>query len=244
MAGMDALVPRRRWFWPTPAWLVYGAAAATGVLFASERWRWFPVHYQKGWPVLLAVAVVGAVLVLIPAWLLAALLFWRRVQFGLRTLLVFVTLCAVVCSWFSVRLREARRQAIAVKAVGEKLGGVVNYDWEYDNDGNLLTNAIAPGPERLRGLLSVDFFADVEGLFVFFPDVPDAGLPDIESLTRLRYLRLGYDRFPKQIELDGVGLIDLRHLDPGEPDVTDEGLKKLHRAFPECQIYVHDHRRY
>ena len=95
---MDAKVAARRWYHPTPAWLVYGALAATGVLAAAERvpLRWFGFYYYKGWPVLLAVAVVGAVLILLPAWMLVALAFRRRVQFELRTLMVFVTLCAVV----------------------------------------------------------------------------------------------------------------------------------------------------
>jgi hypothetical protein len=52
MAGMDASAAKRRWYHPTPAWLVWGAAVATGVLYACERWRWLPVDYQKGWPVL------------------------------------------------------------------------------------------------------------------------------------------------------------------------------------------------
>src|SRR6516225_5453283 len=102
MARMDAFAAKRRWYHPAPAWLVYGAAVATGVLFACERGRWFPVHYQKGWPVLIAVAVVAAVLILILAWMLVALLFRRRAQFDLRTLLVFVALCAAVCSWLTV----------------------------------------------------------------------------------------------------------------------------------------------
>ena len=124
---MDASAAKRRWFWPTPAWLVWGAAAATGVLFACERWRWFPVAYQKGWPVVVAVAVVAAVLILILAWMLVALVFRRRVQFGLRTLLVFVTLCAVVCSWLAVRIKQARRQAEAVAATRQKLDAGVRY---------------------------------------------------------------------------------------------------------------------
>lgn len=96
MGGMEANVAARRWYCPTPAWLVWGAVVATGLLLASERWRWFFLGQHKGYAVLAAVAVVGAVLVLIPAWMLAGLLFRRRAQFGLRTLLVLVALCACV----------------------------------------------------------------------------------------------------------------------------------------------------
>lgn len=96
MTGKDAKDARRRWFLPTPAWLVYGAVVATGVLFVCERWRWSFFGQRKGYAVLLALGVVAAVVVLIPAWMLVTLLFRRRAQFGLRTLLVFVSLCAGV----------------------------------------------------------------------------------------------------------------------------------------------------
>ena len=117
-----------RWFSPTPAWLVYCAAAATGVLLASERWRWFYFNQHKGWTILLAMGVVGAVLVVLLAWMLVALMFRRRVLFGVSTLLVSVTVCAVVCSWLAAGLWQARRQAEAVAALSKKSlrsGGLV-----------------------------------------------------------------------------------------------------------------------
>ncbi len=91
---------------------------------------------------MLAVAVVGAVFVTTLAWMLAGLVFRRRVQFGLRTLLVFVTLCAVVCSWLAVRLREARRQAAAVATMREKFDAVAWYDWELDYSDYLVNTKV------------------------------------------------------------------------------------------------------
>ena len=42
LTGMDA-PEKRRWYCPTPGWLVLGSLAVTGLLFLSERWRWLPL---------------------------------------------------------------------------------------------------------------------------------------------------------------------------------------------------------
>ncbi len=244
MAGMEASIAKRRWFWPAPAWLVWGAAAATGVLFACERWRWFFLGQHKGYAVLAAVAVVGAVLVLIPAWMLGALLFRRRVQFGLRTLLVFVTLCAVVCSWLAVRIKQARRQAEAVAMMREKLGASLWYDWQYDDRAWPLSNPLPPGPGPVRKLLGVDFFAGVGMVWLRGPEATDAGLARLGGLTRLGGLSL----MGQQITDAGLsqlgGMTNLRELYLTDTQVTDEGVKKLHRVLPHCAIWVKDTRRY
>jgi hypothetical protein len=226
---MDASPPTRRQFYPAPAWLVYGALVATGVLAAAERWRWFPANYQKGWPVVLAVAVVGTAFLATLAWMLTAAIFRRRVQFGLRTLLVFVTLCAVVCSWFTVRLREARRQAEAVAAIQDRLRGVVWYDREFNDP-----SARPPGPALVRKLLGPDFFADVQWIRLESPQVTDAGLADLEPLKELKGLWIDAeitDTGLKHLE----GLTNLRDLFLFGK-VTYEGIKKLRRALPGCKI--------
>lgn len=162
---MDRPESKRRWYLPTPAWLVYGAAVATGVLYASEQfpWRSIGLNDHKGWSVLLAVAIVGVILILLPAWMLAALLFRRRVQFGLRTLLVFVALCAVVCSWLGVRIKQSRRQG---EVVG-RIKGITGVNVQYTVEFNLGTHQFdrgPPAPQPLVKLLGVDFFGNVEGL--------------------------------------------------------------------------------
>jgi hypothetical protein len=232
----DAKPGKRRWFLPTPAWLVFGAAVATGVLFAAERWRWFPDEYQKGWPVVLAVAVVAAVLILMPLWMIAAAMFRRRVQFGLRALLAFVTLSALVCGWLSVRIKEARQQAKVVATLQEKLHGAVYYDWGVNGRDELCFNPEPHVPALLEKLLGIDFFGDVQGYELKGVQVTDEALAGIDGLPRLKVLWL----ISNQITDAGLshleGLSDLRYLDLVHTKTTDEGLEKLKHALPNCRV--------
>lgn len=226
MNGMEANAATRRWYLSAPAWLVWGAALATGLLYAAERWR-FSIAYYKGWPVLLAVAVVGAVLLLIPAWMLAALLFRRRVRFGLRTLLVFVTLCAVVCSWLGVRIKQAGRQAEAVEAFGDGLRG-----FSY-------SPVPPPEAEPLRKVLGTFFFADVDELEIFDEQATNVDLAGLAVLKRVQVLKLYGDELTDASLRHLEGLTNLRVLHLVNTRVTDEGVKKLQHALPECKIKVY-----
>jgi hypothetical protein len=55
----------------------------------------------------------------------------RWFQYSLRTLLVFVTLCAIACSWLAVKIKQARQQREVVAEV-EKSDGWIYYDWQVD----------------------------------------------------------------------------------------------------------------
>ena len=59
-------------------------------------------------------------------------------------------------------MEAARRQREAVATI-EKVGGVVDYDWEYDEGRTtFLANAHPPGPPWLRGLLGDEFFTQFD----------------------------------------------------------------------------------
>ncbi len=89
--------PKPRWFHPTPAWLIAALLAVEGLLFLSERYRWPTWH--KGYAVLIAVAAVGVVFVVMLLWLIVALVFRRRFQFSIRSLLILVVVVALPFSW-------------------------------------------------------------------------------------------------------------------------------------------------
>ena len=123
---MEGTDPKRRWYRPAPAWLVYVSLAVTGLLFLSERWQWFWFNEHKGWTVLIAVAALGVFLLSILAWFIGALGFRRRFQFGLRTLLTLTLTVALPFAWLADDMQKARRQHGAATRLKE-LGGAFSY---------------------------------------------------------------------------------------------------------------------
>ena len=250
--GMDT--PEKRcWYCPTPGWLVYGSLAVTGLLFLSEKWRWFWFNEHKGWTVLIAVAGVGVVLGLMLLWWLVALVFRWRFQFGIRTLLVLMVAVALPFSWLAVEMKDAREQRATVRKV-ISAGASVGYASRYDACSNVWVNAPPSTPTWAKNLLGDDFFGivatayafsdeqlqlimnlhDVEGLGV--AGVSDASLESLKGFRQLRSLSFG----------DKVSAARLRHIrdliqitdlglywsDVGDSDLEQIGamthLQKLH----------------
>ena len=83
-----------RWYRLTPDRVVVAMLLAEGLLWLSERFRWFPFNQHKGWTVLIAVASVAAALLAMALWFLAAFVFRRRFQFSIRALLLLMVVVA------------------------------------------------------------------------------------------------------------------------------------------------------
>ncbi len=139
----------------------------------------------------------------------------RRFQFSLRTLLLFVTLCAIACSWFAVKMQPYWRQRKAVAEI-KKLGGNVywsseeetpwlwdDYVFRVDLNGTHITDA---------GLQHLAELSQLSGLNVEGTQVTDVGLEHLEEMSHLDWLRLSGTK------------------------VTNEGVKKLQKALPNCEI--------
>jgi hypothetical protein len=118
---------RCRWYRLTPDRFILGLLLLEGFLLLSEQSRWFAFDEHKGWTVLIAAASVALAIPLILLWCLVGLLFRQRVQFSLRSLLTFVLVCAVACSWLATEMRQARKQKETVEAI-EKADFYVYYD--------------------------------------------------------------------------------------------------------------------
>jgi hypothetical protein len=139
----------------------------------------------------------------------------RWFQFSLRALLLFVTLCAIACSWLAVKLRAVKREEAAAAAI-EKAGGSV------------LWNGNAPGPAWLRGVLGEHFFAHVlivgllEGA-----EVTDSTLEPLDAMNDLQRLDLEDANFTDAGLEHLQGLHELRELGLYGTNLTDAGLEKI-----------------
>ena len=97
LTGMADDLPTLRWYHLTPERLVLTLLVIEGLLWLSERFRCSP----KGWAVLIAVPSIGIALVLMLVWFAVAVVFRRRFQFSVRSLLVLTIAVALPFSWLT-----------------------------------------------------------------------------------------------------------------------------------------------
>ncbi|MBI1901071.1 MAG: hypothetical protein HYS13_08170 [Planctomycetia bacterium] len=184
----------------------------------------------------------------------------RWLRFSLRTLLVLMLLLSVALAWLRVEMKRAQEQAAMVRRIRE-MGGTVIYDHQmvyankfyrgsapaYDSKkeptGNELVRRLLGndfldkvvqvhfGPDSYftsRGMVvsyqpshltdeqlaQLDNLPDLEVVVLLEPDTTDAGLMHLAKFKSLRAIRL---RGAK---------------------ITDEAVRKLQAALPDCQITV------
>ncbi len=228
-----------RRFRPAPSGLVAGSLATTSLLWFSNRFGW-PV-WHKGYAVLAAVAVVGVAVLVMILWFAVALIFHRRFQYSIRSLLVLVLVVALLCSWLALEMRAAKRQKEAIGEI-QKSGVCVEYDWQVLR-GNSAVPATAkeeaPEPKWLCTLLGDDFFANVvaarrgvvatiDGSTTHFHLGGTAtALHHLKAFRQLRSLDLGGVRVA-DAELETIsGLTQLQFLYLRGTEITSTGLEHL-----------------
>ena len=196
-----------------------GLLALEGVLYLSEQFRWFAFNEHKGWTVLIAVAGVGAALLLALLWFAASLLFRLRFQFSIRSLLLLMLVVALPCSWLSWERRKAENQNRLVEWI-ENMHGRANYDCEVTGDGTHVQYWEPPATEALRNLLGIDFFADIVWVRLDNPavaaTVTDAELERLKGLTQLQELWLAdtqvTDAGLENLKNQGMRRVDFQRL--------------------------------
>jgi hypothetical protein len=215
---------RFRWFHLTPGKLLVILLVVEAILLLSERFRWFPFNEHKGWTVLIAVAAASVFLLFMLIWFIFALLFRRRFQFSIRSLLVLTVAVAIPCSWLAVEMKWAREQREAVEAI-RKAEGCVFYDYECDASFVITPNTAPPGSVWLRTLVGDDYFSNA--IFVTLSGT-DAELSQLEHLSQLQAIKLwtiedadagGFEHLK--------GLTTLHTLDFIGTHITDAGLKHI-----------------
>ena len=179
---------RSRWLHFSPDRFVVGQLLLLCLLWLSERYQWFGFDHLKGWMVLIALAGVGVTAVAMLLWWAGALIFARRFQFRIRTLLAFCLASSIAVSWFTVERDRAKWQKEAVEAISSS-GGGVEYDWQVELNRGLSTSSEPPGPEPLRKVLGDDFFAGVVSI-ESDNQIADARLEHFGTMNRLLSLIL------------------------------------------------------
>jgi Leucine-rich repeat (LRR) protein len=165
----------------------------------------------------------------------------RWYQYSLRTLLIIVTLFACLCSWFTVKLHQAKIQREAVEKI-EKARGIVFYDYQVDEDGYVVRsgtlpidvwdetdcnkNLKPPGPVWLVNLLGKDFFSAPVNVVAH----TDAALEHIDVLRNIRCLELSDDVTDSEL-IKIEGLTKLRRLSLNNAKITDLGFEHLRHLF-------------
>jgi Leucine-rich repeat (LRR) protein len=133
----------------------------------------------------------------------------RWYQYSLRGLLLFVTLCAIACSWLAVTIQAQRKQHKAAEAI-KGLGGTVQCE-----------------PTWLGKVLKDDSLVYVTEVDLSNQTHTDDKLMQLQALSRLRTLRL------RGADISDAGLVRIEHLcqlvelDLSETAVTDAGLVHL-----------------
>ena len=117
---MNAPESKRRWYHPTPGWLVVASLTTTCALLLWQEYL-SPLPYSRAFRdfllFLVLLASSCAMLLALLLWFIAALLFRWRFQFTIRSPLLLVVAVAIPCSLVGERMREAKRQEDRAKGI-------------------------------------------------------------------------------------------------------------------------------
>ncbi len=133
----------------------------------------------------------------------------RWYQFSLRTLFWLTLVVSLLMSWHAVKVKKAAAQKKAVETILAE-GGTVEYDYQFDEQGQAIKGAKGRGPAWLRDLLGPDYFDTV----VYVQVVSAQGMEGVNGLVRLRSLcidvpREGEDPLKHLQDIDGLEELDI-----------------------------------
>lgn len=155
-------------------------------------------------------------------------------QFRLRTVLVVFAVMSVCLAIVSSRANRQRQAVEKIKAAG----GIAVYDFECDEGFKRRTDdPQPPGPEWLRRLIGIDYFATVT--YVSFHEANDTSLALLTELPKLRALELTDDRNISDAGmwcLEDLPLLEALYID-GCAKVTDASVEHL-RVLKNLRVLI------
>jgi hypothetical protein len=221
---MPTTDPKRR-FRLTPGHCLLALLAVEFLLFLSQWFRWLP----KGWPVLIAIASVGVVVLGMFVWFGVAVVLRWRFQFSLRSLFILMFAVAISMSWCSVTIRHVRKQQETVRAI-DAIDGTVCYEFY----GRYPTGPVF---SWVWSLFGTEFFADVVSADfsnAFHFPIPEDSQSDFVRVE----IGVGKDGPVTDNTIDQLlnDLDRLQELDLSFSGITDTGLEHV-RAL-DCLEYL------
>jgi hypothetical protein len=175
----------------------------------------------------------------------------RWFRFSLRMLLVMVT---VLCVWLGFKVNAARRQKLAVETI-LKVGGSVNYTYEFRPDGDRFVgpgfsmfpcgrNVPTPGPAWLRKLIGDEYFRTASQVQIVLSDEDsaNAAINAIANLPTIRCVSLIVRKRDSKIQdsvLAPLGrLTKLERLSLRDTQVSGEFLSQLDNPAGIIQLSI------
>ena len=172
------------------------------------------------------------------AWFGVALVFRRRFQFSVRSLMVLVVVVALPCSWLAVEMKKAREQMEAVNVFVTSGHYAVFYDDTIDEERTSVLTGV-PAGGRSTELLDECFFHTTTSIVYFRRGGHKSKANQGTERAAARTMLLAFKNLPDLLVLDcGMPLDDsdlehiavltkLRRLTFAGQKVTDTGLKHL-----------------
>ena len=159
---------------------------------------------------------------------------FRRRQFGLRTLLLFVLVASCGFSWLGIRTRRAAQQRAIIDSLESRgLDPKVVFHSIDVSSIDFSNSRSKPGDNDLKQLAQLP---RLEWLILSGSPVTDTGLSYLEGLNRLELLDLSRTQITDAGVVHLQKLTRLRWLNLLETQISEEGLQELHRALPDTEI--------
>jgi|688.fasta_scaffold137636_2 hypothetical protein len=235
-------VRHTHWYSPTVGKFLCVILALQVVLYLSQRFQWFALNQLKGHTVVIAVTATAIGLLLIAG----VVLFGRKAQFTLATLMFMAPVMAIPCSWLVREMSQAQRQA---QIVAECEPYRLNYNtpspdsavrrWFEPIFGKYLfveVTELLTDQADDANLVLLKEVTQLERLYLGRTNVTDAGLEHLKGLANLRFLLLD------GTNVTDAGLVHLKELTQleqlwlDETYVTDAGVADLQTALKGCSI--------